>query len=337
MLRRHHQRNPVSLCALLFIWLGLTAGASGPLLASDEPQKVAVYILAGQSNMEGHGQLRSLPHLAESKDGAAILKKLREADGKWRTRSDVTVHWPGHNPETGPLGPGWGAGSGEVGPELGFGTVVGDRHEGPVLIIKIAWGGKDVFCDFRSPSAGPPEGDEAALLAKERAKDQRREIGHNYRLMIEHIGSALERIDEIVPGYAGQGFELAGFAWFQGWNDFCRWHERDPESNQSIGAGIISAYSDNLAALIRDLRTALGAPALPVVIGEMSVGGTPIVERAKNTGDGEARAMIAFRSAQKKVASHPGLTGVSFVPTAQYWDDRLEELRQMSEDRKSVV
>ncbi|MDP6047185.1 MAG: sialate O-acetylesterase, partial [Phycisphaerae bacterium] len=56
-------------------------GISSAALAADK--KVKVFILAGQSNMEGHGQVRSLPHLGNHPKHGHLLKKLKTADGKW--------------------------------------------------------------------------------------------------------------------------------------------------------------------------------------------------------------------------------------------------------------
>ena len=166
---------------------------------TSDPPPVRVSILAGQSNMEGHGQIHSLDVLGESSDGAPLLKDIRTGF------TDVTVIWEARSRRSGPLRPGWGMTSNEVGPKLGFGAVMTNRYAGPVVLIKTAYrGGKDVFCDFRSPSTGEPVGDE------------------NDRLMIEEIRTALADLPELVPGYAGAPVILAGFAWFQGWNDFCR-------------------------------------------------------------------------------------------------------------------
>ena len=44
--------------------------------------------------------------------------------------------------------------------------------------------------------------------------------GVYYRLMIEHVRKVLGDIKRVVPDYdPKQGCELAGFVWFQGFND----------------------------------------------------------------------------------------------------------------------
>ena len=55
--------------------------------------KVKVFILAGQSNMEGHGQVSSPGHLGNHPKYGGLLKKLKGSDGAWAVRKDVTVAW----------------------------------------------------------------------------------------------------------------------------------------------------------------------------------------------------------------------------------------------------
>ena len=70
-----------------FLCLGLLLFAA-PAMAKG---KVKVFILAGQSNMEGHGQVSSLEHLGNHPKYGGLLKKLKNADGSWAVRKDVTV------------------------------------------------------------------------------------------------------------------------------------------------------------------------------------------------------------------------------------------------------
>ncbi|MBT7103285.1 MAG: hypothetical protein HN598_05545 [Planctomycetes bacterium] len=293
--------------------------------------KVKVFILAGQSNMEGHGQIRSLDMLGKDPKHGKLLSLLKADDGSWKTRDDVTISWQAKNKKHGPLTVGWGYGDQEIGPELLFGAIVGEHFDEPVLLIKTAWGGKDVYCDFRSPAAGKPTDADAAMLERQAADGQERKVGHFYRQMISEIEQCLANIDDVVPGYQGQGYELAGMAWFQGWNDFCQWHVQ--VDGERIGDQLIANYSKNLAAMFQDVRKDLKAPDLPIAIGEMGVGGHEMAARAKkNPDDGEAMAMMNFRKAQQAVADDPALERVYFVPTSDYWDVRLQELRRISDD-----
>ena len=112
-----------------------------------EPTPVNVFILAGQSNMEGqgfvpadakrNGGLGSLEHLAKDPAGAELYGCLLDAGGGWRTRDDVFIDYLERR---GALTVGYGVRPDRIGPELGFGWVVGDALAEPVLLIKLAWG-----------------------------------------------------------------------------------------------------------------------------------------------------------------------------------------------------
>jgi len=311
-MKKPYAKRAAIVCAILCAGLAVRADAAG--------KKVKVFILAGQSNMEGHGQTRSLPVLGEHPQYDHLLKKLQNEDGSWAVRKDVTIAWNVKQKKHGPLTVGWGREDHEIGPELMFGTIMGEQYDAPVLLIKTAWGGKDVYCDFRSPSAGKPKGAAIAVLNKEREDGNHREVGKYYRMMIADVMESLDNIDQIVPGYEGQGYEIAGFAWFQGWNDFCAGHD------------VIAQYPKHLAAMFRDVRKDLGAPDMPIVIGELGIGGNEIVERArKYPDDFEANGIVKFRAAQKAVGGDEILKNVTFVPTAGFWDVRLQELRKISD------
>ncbi|MHC4425944.1 MAG: NPCBM/NEW2 domain-containing protein [Planctomycetota bacterium] len=314
-----------AICTLAFAIV--VPGLASQVQAVEE--KVKVFILAGQSNMEGHGQVRSLDHLGEHPKYGHLLKMLKKANGSWAVREDVTIAWTTKDKKSGPLTVGWGYGDNEIGPELMFGAIMGEKYDQPVLLIKTAWGGKDVYCDFRSPSAGKPSGDEMKILNRERSENRNREIGFYYRKMVSEIKECLANIKDVVPGYKGQGYEIAGTAWFQGWNDFCEWHLQ--LDGKRVGMGLIERYPHNLAAMFRDLRKDLDAPDMPIVIGELGVGGHEMTKRAQNPDDREAAAMVKFRKAQKAVADDPSLKNIGFVPTADFWDTRLQELRRQAD------
>ena len=95
-----------------------------------------------------NGGKGSLSHLA---DNDPKYKPLKDKSGGWVARDDVSVWFLGRK---GKLAPGFGSNGGTIGPELGFGNVVGDALKEPVLLIKTAWGGKSLMKDFRPPSSG---------------------------------------------------------------------------------------------------------------------------------------------------------------------------------------
>ena len=140
--------------------------------------------------------------------------------------------------------------------------------------------------------------------------------------MLEHIRKVLGDIKRVYPKYdAKAGYELAGFVWFQGWNDMV-----DGGTYPTRGQpGSYEAYSKNLAHFIRDVRKDLKAPELPFVIGVMGAGG-PIAEYGP---DQKRYAGIhgEFRKAMAAPSKLPEFKGnVSAVFTENYWDGQLGEL-----------
>lgn len=263
---------------------------------------VRVFVLAGQSNMAGAGQIKANPNRNGGKGSLEYLVKepstaerfacLVDADGRWRTRDDV---WIVYGDRKGPLTVGYGGSQETIGPELGFGWVIGDACDEPVLLVKCAWGGKSLAVDFRPPSAGKPpyslgeKGD--AAIAQDPAI-----LGKYYRETVAATKAAIANIKELVPGSDGR-YVLSGFAWHQGWND-------------RINNDFNAEYESNLAHFIRDIRKDLDAPALPFVIAETGMSGPE---------EKHPRA-LSLMKAQAAVAQHAEFQGnVAFVSTRPFW------------------
>jgi alpha-galactosidase len=274
------------------------------LRAADQTRPVKVFILAGQSNMEGKAKLSLLDYQAEQPATRDLFKHLRK-DGRWIERDDV---WIKFLDRKGNLTVGYGSPK-CIGPELEFGTVVGDRYDEQVLLIKAAWGGRSLYRDFRSPSAGLPS---AAVLEKMLAEEKKRKpeatlddikkpFGASYRAMLDEVNGTLADLKKHFPAYAGQGYEIAGFVWFQGWNDM-------------INADHTKEYSSNMAHFIRDVRKDLKSPKLPFVIGQMGVDGA-------SPGAG----IKTFKAAQAAVMDVAEFKGnVALVKTDAFWDTDAE-------------
>ncbi len=296
-----------------------------------EKKPLQVFILAGQSNMQGHAKVTTFEHIGMDPTTKPMLEEMQTADGTPRICQRVWISSLGSADEvkTGKLTAGFGAGGREpkIGPEFTFGLYMEKLTDAPILIIKTAWGGKSLHTDFRPPSAGPyvlnetqianfqKQGKDLALIKAEKEK----ETGAYYRQMIEHVKSVLSDIKKVVPDYdAGQGYELAGFAWFQGWNDMV---DNGTYPNRDKPGGY-DAYSTVMAHFIRDVRQDLGAPKLPFVIGVLGVGGPtteygPDQQRYKSTHDN-------FRAAMAAPADLAEFQGnVVAVRTEKYWDREL--------------
>jgi alpha-galactosidase len=268
----------VSVLILLVLTRWANAGQAG-----ESPVKV--FILAGQSNMEGHGIIRidpkrnegkgSLEYMAKNPHTAQRYAHLINEKGRWVVRDDVWIWYLGR---TGGLTVGYGAREDRIGPELQFGNVMGDDLDNQVLLIKTAWGGKSLAKDFRPPSSGG-------------------QVGPYYTEMLKHVKEVLADIRKYFPGYDGLGYELAGFGWHQGWND---------RINQAFN----DEYEKNLANFIRDVRKELGAKDLPFVIAETGMSGhTEYHPRA-----------LSLMRAQAAVAGYDEFKGnVAFVGTKDFF------------------
>jgi len=251
---------------------------------------VKVFILAGQSNMEGAGAIKGnmdrnggkggLEYLVKDPKTAKQFKHLVDDKGEWVKRDDVWIWYLGRK---GPLSVDYGSRPGRIGPELQFGNVVGDGLDAQVLIIKTAWGGKSLAKDFRPPSSGG-------------------EVGPFYTEMIGHIKTVLANLKKEFPDYDGRGYEIAGFGWHQGWNDGC-----------TVDA--VAQYEENMVNFIRDVRKELGVKDMPFVIADSGFGGrNQKVERR-----------LDIRKAQAGAAARPEFEGTAVCVETQDFFRPMEE------------
>lgn len=318
--------------------------ASNSVMAQAKPLKV--FILAGQSNMEGHARIETFDYIGDAPVTAPLLKRMRGPDGKPTVCDHVWISYftgigDSNGEGFGKLTAGYGSrqkpseDGGKIGPEFTFGLTLDENLKEPVLIIKTAWGGKSLHTDFRSPSAGPyvlsefqkqnypkQEGHGIPKDFEKWKADKIKETGVYYRLMIEHVRHVLKDIKRVCPAYEGQGYELAGFVWLQGWNDMVDGHVYPAHGKPDR----YDLYSELLSHFIRDVRRDLSAPKMPFVIGVMGVGGS------KAGSD-----IVAFRSAMTAPSLMPEFKGnVTAVPTSPFWaeelgaiDDKRGKVRQM--------
>ena len=276
-----------SICRCL-VWVTVITSVADA--ADMKPWKV--FILAGQSNMEGQAVADldgkdyndgkgTLNWLLNDPVRGKPFEHVRQTDGSWAVRNDV---WCRYQRENSPLLAGRLTMGFSVygdrhhfGPELQFGHVLGDRLDKPVLLIKTAWGGKSLYQDFRPPSSGGT-------------------VGPYYAKMIAEIHEALDHLRQDFPADEDQGYELSGFVWYHGWNDGV-----DPKH-------AIPQYEENLVNLIHDVREEFKVPQLPVVIGELT---GPWVDAPAE--------WETLRQAQRKAAERPEFKGtVVFVPTREF-------------------
>lgn len=264
----------------------LEAGKRHPLTITYQNGGSAAFWLE-QVDLVGKGDLVTLTQ----KDGK--FPYLLDDQGEWTVRQDVIFHEArsGKSNKRGPLTATSNGRS--IGPELGFGFVMGSYHDEQVLLIKTAMGNRSLKFDFRPPSSGRNDPD---------SKFE----GLEYRLMLEGVRETLKNIEQVVPGYKGQGYEIVGFGWFQGHKD---------------GGSPKEEYEGHLVNMIRDLRKDLNAPDMKAVVATVGFEGYRLF-----TGDwrGVWEAQMAVGDPQQ----HPEFKGnVASVDTRDFWREIEESPR----------
>jgi hypothetical protein len=264
------------------------------LATTTQAKPFKVFLLAGQSNMEGQGVVDmdhpqyynggkgTLLRVMQDPKKAHLFTHLKTPEGDWLVRDDAFIRFRNRQGVmAGGVGIGYtGYGSDKsrhhIGPELQIGHRLGGHFCEPVLLIKTAWGGKSLYKDFRPPSAGG-------------------ETGEYYHKMLQEVDEALANVCMEFPSLKGLEPEWAGFVWFQGWNDMFDEKAR-------------AEYEQNLVHLIKDVRASLGTQDLPVVVGELGNGGEDVGANMK-----------ALREAQRKACDREEWKGsVQFVKTTQF-------------------
>ena len=301
-----------------------TAVAATPVAAvADGNGKLKIFILAGQSNMQGYGKVElgadmksptRTPHILggtgslrgmvnNSPDAFRFLVEpvktvtytvngVTQTYKDWMSRDDVWVSsWDsgaiGKTTElrNGALNVGFGSEkvlpAGYIGPEFGFGHMVGNGLADKVLLVKASWGGKSLAVDFRPPSSGGV-------------------TGPYYNEVLAKVRMVLADVKKYYPAYDGKGFEVAGFGWHQGWND-------------RVTTAYVAQYEVNLANLIRDMRKDLGLPAMPFVIGNTGM--------AVGDKDSNGFKLITAQGNVADITKYPEFAGtVSTVDTRPFYD-----------------
>jgi alpha-galactosidase len=242
--------------------------------ATDKPVKV--YILSGQSNMVGQGEVNprgTAGTLATITRDEHKFPNLLDGAG-WSVRNDVMYRGVIAATGNAALTAGQGSGATTIGPELGFGHVMGYHHDESVLVIKSSEGGRALGWDFLPPGSARDTvggttyagyGDSPASWASGTTPVTTALYG-GYQFdqcflrktdwapagavnpEVTNVTTVLDswQRDYAAPGkpFEGMSFEIAGFAWFQGWND---------------GLSYTKAYADryeaNLARFIRQIRS----------------------------------------------------------------------------------
>ena len=226
------------------------------------------------------------------------------------------------NNRSGKLGTGYGASNEKIGPEYGFGLSIAEKVDGPILLIKTSWGGKSINYNFRPPSSG-----EYQLTEKQKKSDKIEEIKQNagqfYRMMNEHVHSVLKDLKANHPDYDPKaGYEIAGFVWFQGFND-----QFDPAFREN--------YKDNMINFIKDVRKEYKVPNMPFVIGVLGTGRTKekVDENAVSQGQRAAAQHPEFKDNVLSVESYKDYSNFSHSVFQKGWPAHYHEWSTVGSDR----
>lgn len=291
--------------------------------AADQTKKVKVFILLGQSNMLGFGRAGpkeikgSLEYMIKEKGKYGFLV---DDEGKWTVRKDVRyVHVMDQRgvdykdlEKFGDMKNDWLTVKGNFGPELGFGHVMGHVLDEPVLVLKACIGNRSLGWDLLPPGSERWElegkvyaGYKDVAPFWEKGAEPKAVpwyAGRQYDADTAHAKAVLKNLKKYYPDYKDQGYEVAGFVWWQGHKD--------------QNAAHASRYEHNLERLIKSLRKDFDAPNAKFVLATGC--GNPGRE---GFGLKIAEAQLAIADEKK----HPELKGsVKAIDTRDLWRDAAD-------------
>jgi hypothetical protein len=266
---------------------------TGTTSADRQLGALRIFLLAGQSNMEGQAyafdsattaswNVPTMQFLASGT--AAATNYLANMPFGFKTslnpgwllpRNDAwAVHYnsstgavkevlPSNNPADilsgiQALSPGYGAGTSNgsmIGPELAMGIRLADATGDPVFLFKSSMGGTTLGKAWRPPAAVAARGGS---------------VGVNYTNTVNRFREFLDTLDADLAddgklnGYNNAtSYKVSGVVWFQGWNEMF-------DDAPYTAAQLQAEYKDNLRDLIHSLRAAdPRMPAnLPLIIPE---------------------------------------------------------------------
>jgi len=230
----------------------------------------------------------------------------------------------------GPMAPGCGSNLNQMGPEYGFGMALQEKLDCPVLVIKVSWGGIAIDTGFRPPLSNKKIGDE---------KDEQPAPGPKYQELVKQVHDVLNDLKKYHPDYDPKaGYEIAGFYWFQGFND--QFGDKP------------TRYKEHMANFIRDIRAEFKTPKMPFVIGVIGTGSTAkgadytklthaeavelckkaTADHAVANAQREAAAMPEFAGTVKAVESYP-YYDYAIWPIYESWQNRFGEWNNAGTDR----
>ena len=266
---------------------------------ADMSKPVQVFIMMGQSNMVGLGATGP-----ESKNGSLEFyckteKKypyLIDDSGKWNVRNDVRCAMVTCDQQTGWLEPGFGA-KDNIGPELGFGHVVGHAIDAPVLIVKACIGNRSLGWDLLPPGSERFEEGGTMYAGYKDPQDKWPKgsepngsgwyAGKQYDDDTANAKAALADLEKSYPG--AKRYEVAGFVFWQG----------EKDGGSAVHA---SRYEQNLVQFIKQLRKDFDAPNAKFVLATLG-------ESTKGSGGNGGKILEAHLAVDGATGKHPEFKG----------------------------
>jgi len=201
-----------------------------------------------------------------------------------------------------------------IGPEMGFGYVMGTFHDEPVLLIKSDIGNRSLAWDCLPPGSERYEVDGMIHAGYKDSPDKWAKgteptpigwyAGKQYDEYTQAIRGVLDNFDTLYPQYRDQGYEVAGFVWWQGHKDQNPVHA--------------SRYEENMANLIKAWRKEFKAPDAKWVLATIAFGGWDLGEPGKTVA--EAQLAVSGDSGR-----HPEFKGnVKTVEARGFWRTQAE-------------
>ena len=223
--------------------------------------------------------------------------------GNWIERKDV-YYYDARVKKGSALGPRSNGNS--IGPELGFGHVMGNLLDEPILLVKSCIGNRGLAWDLLPPGSERYEVDgkvyagyKDSPASWDKGTEPKKINWYAGKQYDEDVGNAKKALEEIGKRYPGATeFEIAGFVWWQGHKD-----QNTVHANR---------YEHNLVNLIKSLRKDFNTPDAPFVLATIAFGGWKLEDPGKTI----AEAQLAIADPEK----HPEFKGkVKCIEARDLW------------------
>ncbi len=257
----------------------------------------------------------SLRYMIEEK---GMFPNLLDDKGQWIVRRDAHVNntYMGEGKDA-PFSPMWRDGT--FGPELGFGYVIATYHDEPVILMKVDIGNRSLGYDILPPGSKSTKYEGKNIPGYKEKLDKSGNIiawtgegwyaGKQYDEYTASIRHVLDNFAQIYPQYAAQGYEVAGFVWWQG-------HKDQNDAHASL-------YAQNFANLVKAWRKEFNAPNAPWVLATIGFDGWKlsgpgkVVAEAQLSVDGDAGVFPEHKGNVKTIESRDFWRDVGESPTSQ--------------------